>query len=173
MAIALADKLGSPLIPPSRLTHRHCRANVSAIHLMLRAAVLLSYLRSCLQRFSTSGHPETLVTCPRRELGRRLRGCPLRGCLTITATGLSPVSRRQLSGHTSELLGRQLQKNAPLKEARLVPGTTVLYLPHPQPSLPGLPSFLSLLSHRARGISLAGPTLKVYTPRPHCQTIAP
>jgi len=31
-------------------------------------------------------------------------GCLLRGCLTITATGLSPVSRRQLSGHTSEWL---------------------------------------------------------------------
>ena len=32
----------------------------------------------------------------------RSTGCLLRGCLTITATGLSPASRRQLSGHTSE-----------------------------------------------------------------------
>ena len=31
----------------------------------------------------------------------RSTGCLLRGCLTITATGLSPASRRQLSGHTS------------------------------------------------------------------------
>jgi len=38
------------------------------------------------------------------SLGRST-GCLLRGCLTITATGLSPASRRQLSGHTSALLG--------------------------------------------------------------------
>jgi len=34
----------------------------------------------------------------------RSTGCLLRGGLTLTATGLSPASRRQLSGHTSELL---------------------------------------------------------------------
>ena len=35
----------------------------------------------------------------------RSTGCLLRGCLTITATGLAPASRRQLSGHTSDWLG--------------------------------------------------------------------
>ena len=68
---------------------------------MLQAAVLLSFLRR-IQRFSTSGRPEALVACPRRELGRTLRGG-----LTLTATGLpsGPASRRQLSGHTIALLG--------------------------------------------------------------------
>jgi hypothetical protein len=36
----------------------------------------------------------------------RSTGCLLRGGLTLTATGLPPASRRQLSGHTNRLLGR-------------------------------------------------------------------
>ena len=35
----------------------------------------------------------------------RSTGCLLRGGLTLTTTGLSPASRRQLSGHTSGRLG--------------------------------------------------------------------
>jgi len=34
----------------------------------------------------------------------RRTGCLLRGLLTVTTTGLAPVSRRCLSGHTSDLL---------------------------------------------------------------------
>ena len=37
-------------------------------------------------------------------------GCLLRGGLTLTPTGLPPLSRRQLSGHTSELLGSNLSR---------------------------------------------------------------
>jgi hypothetical protein len=40
-------------------------------------------------------------------------GCLLRGCLTITATGLSPASRRQLSGHTMRGLGGLLPLQHP------------------------------------------------------------
>jgi hypothetical protein len=69
-----------------------CNACI-AIHFMLRAAVLLSFLRG-LQHFSTASHPEA-------RLAKQAR-CLLRACLTITATGLSPASRRRLSGHTSE-----------------------------------------------------------------------
>jgi len=43
-------------------TLQACPEPVEGIHLMLRAAVLLSFLRR-LQRFSTSGHPEALVAC--------------------------------------------------------------------------------------------------------------
>jgi hypothetical protein len=60
-----------PLAPLSGLTFRRCR-----IHLMLRAAVLLLFLRG-LHRFSTSGRPNALDACyvapwrlPRPDLHR-------------------------------------------------------------------------------------------------------
>jgi len=60
-----------PLAPLSGLTLRRCR-----IHLMLRAAVLLLFLRG-LHRFNTSGHPDALDACyvapwrlPRPDLHR-------------------------------------------------------------------------------------------------------
>jgi hypothetical protein len=52
----------------------------------------------------------------------RSTGCLLRGCLTITATGLPPASRRQLSGHTRRALGghcrRDRQRQPPCIESR-------------------------------------------------------
>ena len=60
-----------PLAPLPGLTFRRCR-----IHLMLRAAVLLLFLRG-LHRFSTSGYPNALDACyvaswqlPRPDLHR-------------------------------------------------------------------------------------------------------
>ena len=52
---AWKDRLS--LVPLPGLTFRRCR-----IHFMLRAAVLLSFLKR-LQRFSTIGHPIALVAC--------------------------------------------------------------------------------------------------------------
>ena len=66
-----------------------------AIHFMLRAAALHLFLRG-LQRFSTISHPIALAAC-------YVTACLPAG-LTVTTTGLAPVSRRQLSGHTSALL---------------------------------------------------------------------
>ena len=64
------------------LTFRRCKACrelAQGIHFMLRAAVLLSFLRR-IQRFSTSSHPEARLAPQAR--------CLLRGGLTLTATGL-------------------------------------------------------------------------------------
>jgi len=59
-----------PQLTSSALSGSRCRANIStlpcdvciAIHFMLRAAVLLSFLRRIL-RFSTTGHPGALGAC--------------------------------------------------------------------------------------------------------------
>ena len=50
--------------------------------------------------------PSQEVTTLQHLRSPRSTGCLLRGCLTITATGLSPASRRQLSGHTMRMLAR-------------------------------------------------------------------
>jgi hypothetical protein len=73
---------------------------------MLRAAVLLSFLRRILR---TVVDYSTLLPWPDRQDRQHLRspestGCLLRGLLAVTTVGLSPTSKRQLSGHTSELL---------------------------------------------------------------------
>ena len=59
MAFTSAGKLGSLWFLLLGLAFRRCRANGFAIHFMLRAAVLLSFLRRIL-RFSATGHPEAL-----------------------------------------------------------------------------------------------------------------
>ncbi len=72
-------------------TFRRCQACSQAIHFLLRAAVLLSFLRK-LHRFSTTSHPAALDAC--------YLASGLRASKTVTRIGLSPASRRQLSGHT-------------------------------------------------------------------------
>jgi hypothetical protein len=77
------DKLGSPLSPYGvNLSTLQDSLNVTGygFALLSREVTTLQHLRS-----------------PRGT------GCLLRGGLTLTATGLSPVSRRQLSGHTYSL----------------------------------------------------------------------
>src|SRR3990172_11401692 len=75
IAFAMRDRLGS-LFFPYGSTCRCCK-----FHFMLRAAALLPFLRE-LQRFDTISHP----TASPKGL--------LPGGLTLTRTGLSPVSRR-------------------------------------------------------------------------------
>jgi hypothetical protein len=64
-------------------------------------------------------------------------GCLLRGGLTLTATGLTPVSRQQLSGHTSGYASGPWTAKPPQKAG---PGYKVqrdLHLhPHGQACLP-------------------------------------
>jgi len=52
-----SDEVMLSSVPLVGLTFRRCK-----IHVMLRAAVLLSFLRR-LQRFSTTGHPRARVAC--------------------------------------------------------------------------------------------------------------
>jgi len=64
LAFAFARQARLPLAPFSGSTFRCCK-----IHFMLRAAVLLSFLRK-LHRFSTVSHPAALDAC-------YLAACPL------------------------------------------------------------------------------------------------
>jgi len=96
----------SPSLTSSALPCSPLGANLSTllpvhrtgVHLMLRAAVLLSFLR----------RSRTLCVRPTLQHLRspRSTGCLLRGGLTLTATGLSPASRRQLIRTHQPVVGR-------------------------------------------------------------------
>ncbi len=85
MAFALAEKLGSLLFPS--------RANISTLQDSL-------YVAGCCFAL-----PSQEVTSLQHNQSPGCTGCLLCGLLTVTTTGLSPVSRRQLTGHTIRRLG--------------------------------------------------------------------
>ena len=63
LAFAFTLQARLPLVPISGSTFRRCRAKLClAIHFMLRAVDLLSFLRR-LHRFSTTSHPTALDAC--------------------------------------------------------------------------------------------------------------
>ena len=76
----------------SALPGSPCGANISTLQDSL-------YVTGC--GFALLSQEDTTLQHLRSP---RSTGCLLRGGLTLTATGLAPASRRQLSGHTSDLL---------------------------------------------------------------------
>lgn len=86
IAFVLAEQLGCPWVPSPR-------ANISTPQGSL-------YGTGCCFVLLPQG-----VTSLQHIRPPRCAGCLLRSLLTVATIGLSPVSRRQLSGHTSDLLG--------------------------------------------------------------------